>query len=133
MVQVPTTPPARRGHVPQAQSQASAPLRDRVRRTQERPPRRYDHSDDTPGPRPGREVDALEAPDGRTEGGWTGSKDCLIFPPASTQIAAAISSPVAGTVFTIRFVIGRPGLRSLAMVGKRLRYQDQTAKVVYRL
>ena len=33
------------GHVPQAQPQASAPLRDRVRRTQERPPRRYDHSD----------------------------------------------------------------------------------------
>ena len=51
----------------------------------------------------------------------------------STQIAAAISSPVAGIVFTIRFVIGRPGFRSLAMVGKRLRYQDQTAQVVYRL
>ena len=97
------------GHFPQAQPEAPAPLRDRVRRTEERPKRRYDHSDDDACPRPRREADAVEAPDGRIEGRWPCPKDCLIFPSAATQIAAAISSPVAGIVFTIRFVTGRPG------------------------
>ena len=48
------------GDVPQAQPEAPPPLCDRVRRTKERPPRRYDHADGLPRPRPRREVDALD-------------------------------------------------------------------------
>ena len=107
------------GDVPQAQPEAPAPLRHRVRRTEERQARRYDYADGLPRPRPGREADALEATDGRTEGGWPCPKDCLIFPSAARQIASAISSPVAGIVLTIRFVTGRPGFFGMSILRLR--------------
>ena len=56
----------------------------------------------------------MEDADGWPEGGWPCPKDCLIFPSAATQIACAISSPVAGIVLTIRFVTGRPGFFIMA-------------------
>ena len=58
----------------------------------------------------------MEAADGWSEGRWPCPKDCLIFPSAAMQIACAISSPVAGIVLMIRFVMGRPGVFGMVAV-----------------
>lgn len=58
----------------------------------------------------------MEATDGRTEGRWPGPEDCLIFPFAARQIAAATSSGVAW-IGSISRVTGRPGFFGMILLG----------------
>ena len=85
------------------------PLRDRIRRAAQPPPARHDYADDAPRGWPRWEVAPVGGVDRWPACGRAAPTDCLTFPSAATQIAAAISSPLAGIVPMIRFVTGRPG------------------------